>query len=136
MTVRTVYTADAMPVCLQGDRLTFLSACEMVLDIGCQELRRYEAPDGSWDGATIPRPCRWLIGHPLSKEFRWASYWHDRLCEDSRTIEDRTLADAVLLKLLRDSGVAKWRRLAMWLAVRFYGLSVWRCRRGRFSGIR
>ena len=136
MTVRTVYSSDAMPVCLQGDRLTFLSACEIVLDVGCAELRRYESPETSWDGATIPRAFWSIIGHPLSTEFRWASYWHDRLCEDSRTIEDRTLADALFLKLLADAGVAKWRRLAMWLAVRFYGFSIWRHRRGRLSGIR
>ena len=128
MIVRTVYSSDAMPVCLNGDRLTFLTACEIALDVGWAELRRYEQPEASWDGATIPRPFWSIIGHPLSAEFRWASYWHDRLCEDARTIEDRTLADAVFLKLLADAGVQKWRRLAMWAAVRCYGIFLWRAK--------
>ena len=119
---------QSLPVCLNGDRLEFLSTCDVVQEFGESFLSRYETPGDSWDGATIPRALWTIAGHPFLPEYRWASYWHDRLCESAKTIEDRTVADAVFLKLLRDAGVSRWRRLAMWAAVRFYGLVIWRAK--------
>ena len=118
-----IHNGEDMPVCLVGDRLTFLSECFL----RCKYTSSTLANAGdSWDGASIPRWAWSVIGHPLQDEFRWASFWHDKLCERAECIEDRTLADAVFLALLRDAGVGKWRRLAMWSAVRFYGVFLWR----------
>jgi hypothetical protein len=68
------------------------------------------------------------MGHPLAADVREASYWHDRICEGSKTPEDRMVADAVFLMLLRRAGVSRWRRWAMWAAVRFYAVVIWRVR--------
>ena len=111
-----------LPVCLDGDRLVFLSPVECVVFVGGVRLLLNESEGNSWDGATIPRVCWSVMGHPLEADFRWASLWHDRLCEQTDTIEQRGFADAVFLELLRQSGVGFWRRWAMWLAVRIYGI--------------
>ena len=58
--------------------------------------------------------------HLLDDRFRWASYWHDRICEASTYREQRRFADAVFLELLRRAGVERWRRVAMWAACRIY----------------
>jgi hypothetical protein len=123
--------AEAMPVCLHGDRLAFTTSCRVIgNDIALVELWHKEQAGDSWDGASIPRWAWSIIGHPLEQQFRWASYWHDRLCEQSRTWAQRRLADAVLLVLLHEAGVTYWRRTAMWLAVRAYAWIVWRESRG------
>ena len=118
---------DDFPVCLEGERLTFISThiSRNILPGGIR-VERYEYTGNSWDGASIPRYMRWIIGHPLSPELRQASYWHDRICEGSETFEDRMVADSIFLMLLRRSGVVRWRRWAMWFAVRFYAVFVWR----------
>lgn len=115
------------PVCLEGDRLAFISdyTAKLYLPDG-MILRRRESVGDSWDGASIPRWAWSIIGHPLTEDVRVASYWHDRLCEGSETPEDRMVADAVFIMLLRQSGVSRWRRCAMWLAVRCYAVFVWR----------
>ena len=112
-----------LPVCLDGDRLVFLSPVECVVFVGGVRLLLNESEGNSWDGATIPRVCWSFMGHPLEADFRWASLWHDRLCEQTDTIEQRGFADAVFLELLRQSGVGFWRRWAMWFAVRCYGVA-------------
>lgn len=127
-----IHRAEDMPVCVRDGRLVFWSACILAIDLGYTTIQRFEAAGDSWDGATIPRPLWRIIGHPLAPELRWASYWHDRFCESAEYVEDRTHADGLFLALLRRSYVAKWRRLAMWLAVRFYGLTVWRVCRSEF----
>ena len=118
--------ASAMPVCLHGDRLTFVRDVVLSAEVvpGMELIREEKAGD-SWDGASIPRFMWSIIGHPLEEQFRWASFWHDRLCEQSTLWADRRLADAVLLVLLELYGVAYWRRTAMWLAVRLYAWA-WR----------
>lgn len=118
----TAFRGDQLPVCLQGDRLVFLAPCSCFVRIGRTQLS-LEAEEGySWDGATIPWFCWWAIGKPLRSELRWASLWHDQLCESTDTIEQRGFADGLFLELLRQSGVAFWRRWAMWFAVRVYGI--------------
>jgi hypothetical protein len=119
--------ADDFPVCLEGERLVFMAeyiSHDMLP--GGVHLSRPEDVGSSWDGASIPRYMRWIIGHPLSPELRQASYWHDRICEGSETPEDRMVADAVFLLLLQRANVSRWRRWAMWLAVRFYAVFIWR----------
>lgn len=116
-----------MPVCLQGDLLQFTEDAHL-FHHGCNELRlsKFERQGNTYDGASIPRWAWSIIGHPLEQRFRWPSYWHDRLCESSRTWADRRLADAVLLVLLEEAGVGYWRRTAMWLAVRAYAWFIWK----------
>ena len=127
-----IMASDAMPVCLHGDRMAFMHACTLSADpMPSVELVQSEWSGNSWDGASIPRLFWSIIGHPLTSDFRWASYWHDRLCEQSRTWGERRLADAVLLVLLQQAGVGYLRRTAMWLAVRFYAWTVWSWRRRR-----
>lgn len=129
----SVYDGDAMPVCLAGDRLQFTVRTALTIRHGGTWITREEPEGASWDGATIPRGLWSIAGHPLEQRWRWASYWHDRLCESATCVEDRTIADAVFLRLLRSAGIVRWRRLAMWAAVRFYGLILWRAKRGEHS---
>lgn len=118
--------AAEMPVCLHGDRLTFTRDCllESYHMVGVH-LCRIEKAGDSWDGASIPRMFWSIVGHPLQQEFRWASFWHDRLCEHSFLWADRRLADAILLLMLQLYGVGYWRRTAMWIAVRLYAWFSW-----------
>lgn len=124
--------AHEMPVCLHGDRLTFTADCLVSCQISeTAMLERVEEAGSSYDGASIPRLFWSLIGHPLEEQFRWASFWHDRLCEESQTWSGRRFADATLLVLLDRERVAYWRRTAMWVAVRLYAWVVWSWRRRR-----
>ena len=123
-----VFDGDDLPVCLDGDRLEFFTWCWPTIWHGETKIERYETTGASWDGASIPRWAWSIFGHPLQQEYRWASYWHDRLCESATCIEDRTIADAVFLRLLKAAGVPRWRRLAMWAAVRAYGIFLWRAK--------
>ena len=118
----TIVSGYQLPVCLQGDRLVFLADVECAVFVGGVTLLLNMFEGTSWDGATIPQCCWSVMGHPLEADFRWASLWHDRLCEQTDTIEQRGFADAVFLELLRQSGVGFWRRWAMWFAVRVYGI--------------
>jgi hypothetical protein len=115
------------PVCLEGERLVFVAEC-VAHDMlpGGVHMSRPEDVGNIWDGASIPRWAWSIMGHPLAADVRNASYWHDRLCEGSETPEDRMVADAVFLMMLRRAGVSRWRRWAMWFAVRFYAVFVWR----------
>ena len=124
--------AIEMPVCLHGDRLTFMrdAFIECYLMQGVR-LERFEKAGDSWDGASIPRLFWLIIGHPLQPEFREASFWHDRLCEQSTLWADRRLADAILFLLLHLHGVGYWRRTAMWIAVRAYAWCWWSWRNWR-----
>jgi len=79
-----------------------------------------------WDGATIPRPCWSIIGHPTDPQFALASLAHDWFCEHSETRPIRVMGDAIFLWLLRHAGVPAWRHYAMFLAVSGYRRFVWR----------
>jgi hypothetical protein len=82
-----------------------------------------------WDGATIPRPCWAIIGHPIDPQFALASLAHDWFCEHSATRPIRVMGDAVFLWLLRHAGVPAWRHYAMFLAVSAYRRLIWRAAR-------
>jgi len=126
MSLPSIECGDQLPVCLVGDRLVFLIDCIVTMNWAGVTVYREEKEGNSWDGATIPWFAWSVIGHPLSKEFRWASFWHDRWCESSQYTEDRTVGDAIFLRLLRESNVKKWKRLAMWLAVRLHSIFLWK----------
>jgi hypothetical protein len=126
-------TGDELTVCSDAEKLGFIEDQWVVLrqadSDGVARMSLWVLEGYSWDGATIPRCLWWLFGKPLSPEFRLASLWHDRLCELSDCIEDRIIADAVFLRLLKDAGVKKWRRVAMWAGVRFYATFIWSFKR-------
>lgn len=125
-----VTIAEAMPVCLRGDRLEFQSPCHLHSELmGIVALDWSETEGESYDGASILWIAWSIVGHPLQQEFRWPSYWHDRLCENSRTWSERRLADAMLLVLLEKEKVGYLRRTAMWAAVRLYAWLWWSWRR-------
>ena len=118
------------PVCLEGERMVFLATHISRITLpGGVRVELYEYSGNGWDGASIPRWAWSIMGHPLAADVREASYWHDRICEGSETSEDRMVADAVFLMLLRRAGVSRWRRWAMWAAVRFYAVFMWRGKR-------
>ena len=127
-----ITNGNDLPVCGDGTylELTRDVFCAIIRDNACWMTLNLRE-EYRWDGASIPWWGWSIFGLPLSPEYRWASLWHDRLCETAECIEDRTIADAVFLRLLREAGVGKYRRLAMWAAVRVYGIWVWRCRRGK-----
>jgi hypothetical protein len=119
-----------LPVCGDGTYLELTADIYRQIVCGNSYWMTLSLFDGyRWDGASIPRCLWWLFGKPLSPEFRLASLWHDRLCELSDCIEDRIIADAVFLRLLKDAGVKKWRRVAMWAGVRFYATFIWSFKR-------
>lgn len=123
-----------LPVCLtESGELEFMVGCGIFVAGGPRlgELRRIIHAGMRWDGATIPRLFWRIIGHPLAIEFRWASLWHDILCVESQTLRQRNRADSWFLFLLsQETSLPRWRRVAMFLAVRGYSLTVWNF--GRF----
>lgn len=82
------------------------------------------------DGASIPRWCWPIIGPPIRSEYLIPSVVHDYLCDSAESYEHRVMADAAFFALLHRYGVPRWKRAAMYLAVRFYGRWAWRRKRG------
>jgi hypothetical protein len=70
------------------------------------------------DFASIPRIFRWL--HPVNARHRKAAVIHDYLCRKPGFI--RKVADKIFLEAMKLSGVARWRRTQMYLAVRLLSL--------------
>jgi hypothetical protein len=91
----------------------------------------------SFNGATIPRVAWWLIGTPFQPRFVVAAAVHDWYCEQSVARKDyqlRVIGDAVFFLLLERAGVPRWKRTAMYLAVRAYSRWVfWRLGKRRNS---
>lgn len=77
------------------------------------------------DGASIPKILWSIVGHPLSGGPLRAAITHDWLCCQARTKSERRFADCCFDWVMEQSGVPKWRRRAMYLAVRVYGAFVW-----------
>ena len=122
-----IRSAKEMPVCLtSNNRLEFTVECALEVRINTRITWWFCKQSDSWDGASIPRWAWWLMGHPLDANLRWPSFWHDRLCEASRTRGERMVADAVFFMLLEQENIARWRVIALWAAVRFYALFIWK----------
>jgi hypothetical protein len=86
-------------------------------------------PAGAYtDGASIPRPFRWLVGQPF-----WPPFWKGTLLHDMmyrKQIASQKTADLLLRELLRQNGVGRLRRGLMWAALRLAGWYYWRAHRG------
>lgn len=72
-----------------------------------------------FDGASIPKPLRPLLGKKTDKQFRIAAAFHDFLY--SKTEIDRTFADEIFYMLLRLNGVGVVKATTFFLGVRSFG---------------
>lgn len=82
-------------------------------------------PGYVFDGATIPRFVWSVIGHPYDPTYVLAACVHDWYCDTAERVKDyqlRVIGDAVFFSLLARAGVAEWRRLLMYSAVRLNSL--------------
>jgi len=96
------------------------------------------APGAAWvvavpsgfvsDLASIPRFAWWFVA---PHEFTGPALVHDLLCRESRTYEDRIVADAGYLHLLKEWNVGWFKRYMMFLALRAYAIcGLWKRDRG------
>lgn len=75
----------------------------------------------AFDGASIPRALWWLIGSPFEPDLMLAACVHDWYCDHtSDCYQSRVIGDAVFFALLARAGVARWRRVLMYLGVRLH----------------
>jgi hypothetical protein len=75
-------------------------------------------PEGfTTDGASVPRLLWWLF--PPHGRYMAAAVLHDYLLRMPQL--RRAEADRQFLQVMRQMGVARWRRLAMFAAVRLWG---------------
>lgn len=118
-----------LPVCQLGNRLVFMSSFDFVLMTGGGEYRISFNEGYSWDGATIPRIVRPVLGNPLEERYRIASLVHDWRCEHAETFSERMVGDSIFLEILEKSGLSRTRRMAMWIGVRLWSLLFWRSQR-------
>jgi hypothetical protein len=111
-----------------GDR--YQTACELNVAIGDVPglVHVVFVPRGYiFDGASIPRVLWSLIGSPFEPSLMKAACVHDWYCDHSADCyQSRVIGDAVFFYLLTKAGVARWRRVLMYLGVRlnsfwFYG---------------
>ena len=70
------------------------------------------------DFASVPRLLWWLF--PPSGAYNRATVVHDYLCTQDTC--SRFMADAVFREAMRELGVPRWRRVAMYYAVRAYSI--------------
>lgn len=79
-----------------------------------------------FDGASVPRIAWSVIGHPFDPTFALAACVHDWYCDAAVRLKDyqlRVIGDSVFFALLARAGVAEWRRVAMYAAVRFWSFA-------------
>ncbi len=77
------------------------------------------------DGASIPRILWPILGAPIANRHLKAAIVHDFLCENATTYEQRVIGDAIFFHLLKDCGVAYWRRACLYAGVRVYARFFW-----------
>ena len=75
------------------------------------------------DGASVPR-LFWNIFPPVAGKYLEAAVLHDALYKSQRV--KRSEADRLFYKAMKDLGVAFWKRLIIYLAVRIGGWLSWR----------
>lgn len=77
------------------------------------------------DGASIPKVLWSIVGSPLDGGPLRAAIVHDHLCNVARTPRARRFADTVFVWIMEEQQVPWLRRMAMFWAVRLYGVLVW-----------
>ena len=94
--------------------------------IGSEDSEEYvRVPEGFvTDLASIPWFARWLI--PKVDRHCQAAVVHDFLYHSQQF--SRAKSDAIFLEAMEVLGVAKWKRLIMYKAVRLGGWAVWKKR--------
>ncbi len=75
------------------------------------------------DGATIPRFLWSIIGSPFTGLYKKAVLIHDELYFTQKT--KRRYADKIFLEIMKYSGVAFWKRIAMYSGVSIGGWYRW-----------
>ena len=91
-----------------------------------RDYRKYVVPAGfTTDFVSSPRWLWWIVP-PLSRASR-AAVVHDYLY--GKRLGTRKAADVVFLRLLERCFVPKWKRYAMYAAVRAFGWMSWRAAR-------
>lgn len=79
------------------------------------------------DFASVPRAF-WRIVPPWDSHLL-ASVVHDRLYDLGEG--SQAVADAIFLDAMTDLGVPKWKRVVMYIALRFFGFAAWNEHRAR-----
>lgn len=93
-------------------------------------LKRLRVPEGfRTDFASIPRGL-WNLLPKLDRHLL-AAVLHDWLY--STALVPKPECDAIFLAAMAELGVSRWKRYAMYLAVRLCGLPAWRAHRKRES---
>ena len=75
--------------------------------------------------ASIPAILWPILGAPIANRHLKAAIVHDFLCENATTYEQRVLGDAIFFALLKECGVAYWRRACLDAGVRAYARFFW-----------
>lgn len=71
------------------------------------------------DLASVPRAL-WFLVPPHSPDYAAAAVLHDYLYEWKEGMFTRVVADGIFYEAMRVLGVAKWRAIIMYLAVRLW----------------
>lgn len=77
-----------------------------------------------FDGASIPRICWRMVGHPMQLPMLAAAITHDALYASE--IVAREIADRIFRDLMQELGIGWAKRNAVYFAVRSFGGLVWR----------
>lgn len=77
----------------------------------------YVPPKFITDFASIPNIVPRVFFDPM-RHARHSALFHDRLCRISDSYQTRVFADHIFLEAMHVEGVKKWRRAAMFGAVR------------------
>lgn len=114
-----------------GDRYMTGGELHVVISGVDQVMHWVSIPPGYYfDGASIPRWLWSFIGSPFEPDLMTAACVHDWYCDhSSECYQSRVIGDAVFFYLLTKAGVARWRRVLMYLGVRLH--SFWAY--GRFA---
>jgi len=78
------------------------------------------------DFASVPRLCRLII--PKLGKYTKAAVVHDAIYQGETATFTRAEADRIFRDAMADLGVAKWKRVLMYWAVRIGGWMAWRKR--------
>ena len=74
-----------------------------------------------WDGASIPKVLRMIIGENFTPEYALASLVHDKMCENHNIIDNNmNLSTAVFCALLKAKGVSESKADIMSFFVNLY----------------